>query len=467
MAAAKRGFEFPNSWVIIAVMIVITAVLSWVVPSGSYEYSVQNINGVLRRVAIPGTFHYIDKALVQPTDFLGTFAVLYKGCVAAADIFFVMLFCTGTFSVMVETGVFHAGVASLLEATGKDSLKFAVVLLFFFGICSSAFGMLSEFYGFYPFMVGLGIAVGCDAMFGFAILALGEYIGFMAATTNPYTLAVAQILSGLPLYSAFAWHLFCFAIFFITCAIYLLRYGKKVRQNPQSSVLAGDLSAKTVEKAELKNYAMSSKLMLVLLDLIVTLTVLMYGLMKLNWGYSELCGLFVIMSIVAAAVCGWSPNRYCEVFTRNIQRMFWGAMLAGLAKAMMVIMESAQITDTITFMLTNLLINVPSKISAQAMLLVHTLINFPISSGSGKALITMPIMAPLSDNLGLSRQVAVTAFLFGDGLTKLVWPTGGCVIICGMADIPYERWLVWFWPLCGILYIEQMILLQLAVVIGL
>ena len=114
MLSDRRRFEFPNSWIIIAVMVAITAVLSWVIPSGNYDYVVQNIGGVMRRTAVDGTFHYIDKATVKPTDFLGLFAVFYRGCVEAADIFFVMFFCTGTFSIMVETGAFHAGISALL-----------------------------------------------------------------------------------------------------------------------------------------------------------------------------------------------------------------------------------------------------------------------------------------------------------------------------------------------------------------
>lgn len=467
MPSERRRFGFPNSWIIIAVMAAITAVLSWVIPSGQYDYIVQDIGGVMRRTAVDGTFHYIDKATVKPTDFLGLFSVFYRGCVEAADIFFVMLFCTGTFSIMVETGAFHAGISALMKRFGKNAMLIAVSLIFFFGACGSAFGMLSEFYGFYPFMAALGVAVGCDAMFGVAILAVGEFIGFMSATTNPYTLAIAQTLSGLPLYSAGLWHLFCFAVFMGSSALYILRYGRKVSLHPEKSLLYGHPCLTEFKTTELNSCKLDTKMLLVITDMAVTLITLMYGLIKLGWGYTELCALFTVMSVIAAAICRWSPDKYCEVFTESIKKMFWGAMLTGLAKAMIVIMQDAQIIDTITYMLTNLLRHTPSKLSAQLMLLIHTLINFPISSGSGKALITMPIMAPLADNLGLTRQVACTAFLFGDGLTKLLWPTGGCVIICALSGIPYEKWLKWFLPLCGILYLEQMLLLQLAVIIGL
>ena len=460
-------FEFPNGWLIIAAMVFITAILSWVVPSGSYEYIVQNVNGVLRRVAVPGSFHYIDKSLAQPTGFFAFFGSFYRGCVAAADIFFVMLFCTGTFGVMVCTGAFQTAIGVLLSRLCKNSNYLAVLLFFFFSACSSAFGMLSEFYGFYPLLCSLGVAMGCDAMFGFALLACGEFLGFMSATTNPYTLAVAQLLSDLPLYSAMGFHLVCYFVFIGTTAFYIVRYGNRVKTDATRSLLYGTQAQKLYDQSQIATLQFDFRSLLVLADMLLTLAVLMFGLMKLAWGYAELCGLFVLMSIVAAAIMRWNANKYCDIFTQSIKQMLWGAMLTGLAKAMMLIMEDAKIVDTITYFLTNLLQNAPSKFSAQLMLIVHTLINFPISSGSGKALITMPIMAPLADNLGLTRQVAVSAFLFGDGLTKLVWPTGGCIIVCALAGIPYERWLRFFLPLCGLLYLEQMALLQIAVVVGL
>lgn len=465
----KKKFEFPNTWIIIAVMVAITAILSWVVPSGCYDYQKVDINGKMRSIAIDGTFHFIAKTAedVKTTGFLATFGALYKGCVNAADIVFVMIFCSGTFGVMVKTGAFHAGIGSVLKKFGNKSLWIVPILMVLFGIGGSAFGMLSEFYGFYPLMVGLGIALGYDAMFGFAILALGEYIGFMAATLNPYTVAIAQSISGLPLYSATPFRVVCFVVFMAASAAYLIRYGIKYQKDPTISPVYGLESPHAFTSDALDEYKFDARTALVLLDLVVTLIILMIGLMNWKWDYPELCGLFVIMSIVAAAIMGWSPNKYCDVFTASAKAILWGAMLTGLAKGIMVVMKDAQIIDTIIYALTNLLKGAPTWISAQLMLFVQTLINFPVSSGSGQAAVTMPIMAPLADNLGISRQIACLAFQFGDGLSNLLWPTGGCVIICGIAGIPYEKWLKWFIPLCGILYLLQMVMLQIAIIIGL
>ena len=206
---------------------------------------------------------------------------------------------------------------------------------------------------------------------------------------------------------------------------------------------------------------------LVLLDLLVTLAVLLVGLMWYNWGYKELCGLFIIMAAFASIVSGWSGNKFCDEMLTGARSVLWGAILTGLANGLVVIMENAKIMDTIINFLAEMLKRAPSALSAQFMLIVQTLINFLIPSGSGQAAATMPIMAPLADMLGITRQVACLAFQFGDGLSNILWPTAGIVIICGLGDIPYDRWLKWFGKLFLILLLAQMALLQAAIVIGL
>lgn len=462
----KKKREFPNTWLIIAVMVAIVAVLSWVVPAGSYDYEKVDVNGTMRNVAIDGTYHSIDKAETHPTGFLGTFSALYDGCVSAADIVFVVMCCAGTFGVMVKTGAFHAGIGVIMRKVGKKAVVVVPILMVVFGLGGSMFGMLSEFYGFYPLVVGLGVAMGYDAMFGFAIIALGEFMGFMGATLNPYTVAIQQSVAGVQLYSGLGYRWLCFVVFMAASAAFLLRYGAKVAKDPTKSLVYGRESIHSFKVDDLNAYPFDWRAALILVDLLVTLVILMIGLLKRGWGYSELCGLFLIMSMVGALIMGWGPNKYIHEFVECIKNVIWGALLAGLAKGIMVVMNNAQIIDTIIYGLSNILRGAPEWLSAQLMLLVQTLLNFPINSGSGQAVVTMPIMAPLADALGLSRQVACLACQFGDGLSNLLWPTGSIVIICGLGDIPYEKWLRWFMPLFGILYVLQMILLQVAVMIG-
>ena len=367
---------------------------------------------------------------------------------------------------MVKTGAFHSGIGVLLKKLGNKGLLLVPILMLIFGLGGSIFGMASEFYGFYPLIIGLGIAMGYDAMFGFAVIACGEFIGFMGATMNPYTVGIAQNIAGLELYSGTWYRTVCFVVFQTIAIIYVLRYAKKIEKNPKLSVVYGEKSIHEFSEGDLKSYSFSKSDALVIIDIIVTLVILMLGLMRWEWDYPQLCGLFLIMSMVAAGVKKWSPNRWCSEFIDSAKTVVWGCILTGVAKAIVVVMNDAMIMDTVIFNLSNLLKSAPNSISAGLMLIVQTFINFFIPSGSGQAVASMPIMAQLSDIIGVSRQTAVLAFQFGDGLSNIFWPTADIVIICGLGGIKLEKWYKWFAPLFLMLLAAQIIMVEIAVFIG-
>ena len=461
----KKKFKMPDTWIVVFIMVVIVAILSWIIPAGSYDYVQKEINGSTRNLAIEGSFHYLEEG-GTPTGFLGIFSALYTGCVEAGSTIFMILCCCATFRIMVQTGAFHAGIGVVMRKLGKKSIILVLVLMLAFGLCGSMFGMLSELFGFYPLIVGLGIALGYDAMYGFAILALGEYIGFTAGTLNPYNVAISQGIAEVQIYSGMGYRWVCFIVMMGISMAYLLRYGAKVRNDPMKSILYGRPCMHSFSDGDLDQYKMNKKYALVLGDLGVTLAVMMVGLLKYNWGNKQLCGLFIIMSAVAALICGWKPQKYVDEFVEGCRGMIWGALIAGLSRGILVVMNDAMITDTIIHALADLLQHAPSWLSAQLMLIVQTIINLPISSATGQAAVTMPIMAPLSDALGVSRDVACLAFQFGDGLSNLLWPTSNIVVVCALGDIPYEKWLKWFIPLFFILLVAQCLLVSGAVMLG-
>ncbi len=466
MNEKKKKIVMPDTLIIVAAVVLLMAILSWVIPSGSYDYHEVDVNGTIRNVAIDGTYHEIDKSEVTTTGILGFFGSLYRGCVSAADIIFVIFCCCGTFGILVKTGAFHAGIGTVLRKLGGKEILLVPIIMLIFGMGGSVFGMASEFYGFYPLIVGLGIALGYDAMFGFGIIAVGEFVGFMGATLNPYSVGVAQTISGVELYSGTGFRAVCFSVFMILSIIYVMRYGAKIKKDPRLSVVYGEKSIHSFDRDELDQFKFTLKDGLVLLDVVVILVILMYGLMKLGWGYPELCGLFLIMSMVAAGICKWSPNKWCAEFIDSAKTVVWGCILTGVAKGIMVVMTDAQILDTVIYSLSNLLKGAPEAISAQLMLIVQTLINFFIPSATGQAAATMPIMAQLADIIGVSRQTAVLAFQFGDGLSNIFWPTADIVIICGLGGISLQKWYKWFTPLFLILLAAQMVMLGIAVAIG-
>jgi len=463
----KRKLAMPDTYIIVGFIVLVMAALTWVIPPGSYDYREVDVNGRMRSIAIDGTFHYLDESESNPTGFLAYFKSLYTGCVDAADIIFVIFTCAGAFGILVKTGAFHAGIGTVLRKMGTKDILLVPILMSVFALGSSTFGMLTEFYGFIPLMVGLGVAMGYDAMYGFAIIALGEYVGFMGATFNPYTVAVAQSIAGVPLYSGTGFRAFALASFLLASSAYVIVYGKRIQRNPELSVVYGQESIHALNRDDLEQYRIDAKAVLIIITVLATLGFLMYGMMNLGWGYGELAGLFIVMSMIAAGIAGWTPNRWVDEFMIGVKTIVWGGLLTGVAKAIVVVMDDAHIKDTIIFALSNSLKGLPAVVSAQTMLVAQTVLNFFIPSGSGQAAATMPIMAPLADMLGVSRQVATLAFQFGDGLSNLVWPTCGCVIICALGGIPIQKWWRWFLPLAGILFVMQMALIALAMVMGL
>lgn len=465
MAEKKRKLAMPDTLVIVAAVVLLVAILSWIIPSGTYDYQEMEINGRIRNVAIDGTYHAIDKSEVTTTGFLGFFSALYRGCVEAADVIFMILCCCGTFGVVVKTGAFHAGIGTVLrKLNGKEILLVPIIMLIF-GFGGSVFGMASEFYGFYPLIVGLGVALGYDAMFGFAIIAVGEFVGFMGGTLNPYTVGIAQAISGVELYSGTWYRVICFIVFMSISIVYVMLYGRKIKKNPQLSVVYGEHNIHSFDRDELNEYAFTLKDGLVLLDVVVILAFLMIGLINWGWDFPQLCGLFLLMSMIAALICKWSPNKWCAEFIDSAKTALWGCILTGTAKGIMVVMQDAQIMDTVIYGLANLLKNAPQALSAQFMLIVQTLINFFIPSETGQASAAMPIMSQLADILGVTRQTAVLAYQFGGGLTNIYWPTADIVIICGLGGISLQKWYKWFTPLFLILFATQAILLAIATAI--
>ena len=241
---------------------------------------------------------------------------------------------------------------------------------------------------------------------------------------------------------------------------------EKIKKNPELSVVYGETNIHAFNRDELNDYSFTAKDGLVLLDVVVTLVILMCGLINWGWDFPQLCGLFLIMSMVAAGIHKWSPNKWCAEFIDSAKTALWGCVLTGVAKAITVVMQDAMIMDTVIYSLSNLLKSAPQALSAQFMLVVQTLINFFIPSATGQAAATMPIMAQLADIIGLSRQTAVLAFHFGDGLSNIFWPTADIVIICGLGGISLQKWYKWFTPLFLILFLAQAVLVGIAAGIG-
>ncbi len=459
--------RIPHTYVIISVVIIIACIMTWLVPSGTFDYETVVINGVEREVPVEGSFHFIEKTDEHKVGLMGFLTSFQDGIIYNSDLIGLIFIVSGAFFVIVKTGAFHALIAATLRKFKRQDKLLLIVCFVIFAAGGTFFGMLNEFNGFYPLFVGLGIALGYDAIFGMAIMTLAMDIGFAVGIMNPYTVVIGQSIAGLPIYSGAWFRAICLVVLSSLALVYVFRYGNKIKKDPSKSIMLGIESKYAFDRSELDQYVMTGKNKLIIAEVAVGIGILMYGFLELGWGTMELTGVFILLAFIAAMIDRKSASEFCDEFLTGCENVIFGALIVGLAAAILLVMQKGMIVDTIIYYAGNAMKEVPTAFAAEAMLIMQTLLNFFIPSGSGQAATMMPIMAPIADMVGLSRQVAVLAYQFGDGLSNTLWPTCGIMVSCGIAGIPIDRWWKFFLPLFGMLFLAVSVLLAVAVAIGL
>ncbi|HHV27089.1 MAG TPA: YfcC family protein [Tissierellia bacterium] len=462
----KKKVKVPHVYVIVFFLVLIAAISTWFIPSGEFEYEEINVNGVVRNVAVPGSYKVIPKEETTRAGLIEFMSSFHKGMINNAEVMMLIFIVNGAFALIVKTGAFHAMLGSLLRKLGDKSKIIIPVFFVLFGLGASLFGMNNEYNGLIPIFVGLGTALGYDAMLGFAIIELGRSLGFAAAIMNPFTIVVAQSIAGVPIYSNTPFRIGIFIVFNIIGIYWIFRYARKLEKDPANSLMKDEETMFSFDREELIEYEVTNKHILIFIEMLLALLLIMYGFIKLEWGSIELSGIFLLMGIIAALINGWSPNKIAEEFIEGCRNIVYGALIVGFAGAILVVLKEAQVIDTIVNFMGSSLGRFHPTIAAQGMLFIQTIINFFIPSGSGQAATVIPMMAPIGDLVGVSREITVLAYQMGDGLSNLLWPTCGIVTACGIAGIPIDKWWKFFIPLFGIMYVMQMIIIFIATAIG-
>lgn len=328
-------------------------------------------------------------------------------------------------------------------------------------------GLFEETYGLIPVFMAIASVIGYDAIVGSSIIYIGVAVGFASATINPFTIGVAQQVAGVPLFSGIGYRIFCFVIFMTISIIYVWRYAHRVKNDSTKSLLYG-IEMETVDvasKEELMKIQFTNIHRLSCLMFVLAIGVLMYGTISKGWYIDEISTLFIIMTVVTGLISRFSPSQIATYFIEAAKDMMFGALIIGLSYSMPVVMEETKIIDTIINFLVGTLDNFSGITSAIGMLLVQNIINLFIPSGGGQALVTMPILAPVGEMVGLTRQLTVLAYQFGDGYSNIFWPTS-VFGMCGIMRMPVNKWYRFVTPLFGVLLIAQIILIIVAVVVG-
>ena len=460
----KKKFKVPHVFIILFLIIVLCTILTWIVPAGAFDY-VENDQG--RSVAVAGTWHEVDPTPVGP---LRMFELIYEGMVNAADIAFLVFITFASVTFVIKSGAFDGAVAVLLKIfKGKTSLITIPIFMALIGLGSSTIGMFEEWLPFIPVFAAVYTGMGYDALVGLAVVAFGAGIGYSGAMMNPFTVGVAQGIAEVTYMSGSGFRIMCHAVMLVVGAAFIMRYASKVKDDAKNSYLYGtvvqDLTT-SENAADVENLKFGIQQKLVLLDLVAAIAVVVTGVIKAGWYFSQICAVFIIMAIIAAIIMRWNLNKIGEMFAAGFTEATTAAMMVGIARGVKMVLTEGGIIDTVVNALTVPLSHLPAALSGIAMLIMQTILNFFIPSGSGQAAVSMPIMAPMADLLGLSRDVAVLAYQFGDGLSNIIWPTAYAAVVAGLAGVPLDKWWKLSFKLFGILIVVQAILMVVAVATG-
>lgn len=452
------------------------SILTYIIPSGTYQRKDIKVGGLERTVVIPGTFethpkHYSLKGVLigeqvegkaTPTGLVGFLSAIPRGMESAADIIFFIFVIGGVFGILQRTGAITAAIHSMVSRFSNSGPLLTIILMITIGIGGSTLGMGEEFIPLVPIFLFVAKEMGYDRIYGLALVMLGADMGFAAATTNPFTVQIAQGIAQLPLGSGIGFRLVFFAVVMATTLIYVLRYGSRIKKDPSRSIMKGDDFVLTGQHSEAQK--MTRAHIWTLLSCAVVFGLILYAVQAMGWWLAEMAGGFLLMGFLAAGICRLSVSETTQAFIKGTEEMVVAALVVGFAKGIQVVLMDGEIMDSLIYYAANVLEGFPKLVAAEGMLVFQTLLNFFIPSGSGQAATTMPLMAPLADVLGLTRQTAVFAFTCGDGFSNTIVPTSGVLMaMLSLAGIPYEKWLRFVMPLFLLLMLISAIFLAVAV----
>ncbi|NLY73259.1 MAG: putative basic amino acid antiporter YfcC [Tissierellia bacterium] len=443
----KKKREFPHTYVIIFVIILIAGISTYVLPAGEYDrVQIEMPDGSSRTVVDPDTFHYVDS---NPVPFFNLMQAVPKGLVASAEVVFFIFVVGGAFGIINSTGAILDGIRSLaLKFGGKETLMIPVIMTVF-SLGGATFGMSEETIVFVPIGIVLARSLGYDAVVGTAIVFSGAAAGFVGGWMNPFTVGVAQGIAELPTFSGIGFRLVLYVAILASAILWTMRYANKVKEDPSYSFcrqLELDQASEVVEID--KDHGLTTRQKLVLVGFVLGMMILVYGVLIHGWYMIEIAALFFTMGLVLGIIGGISPNTMAEEFIAGAKDLATGALVVGFSRGILVVLSEGVILDTIIHGLAGTIQNLPRTVAAVGMFIVQSIMNFFIPSGSGQAGTTMPIMVPLADVIGMTRQTAVVAFQCGDGISNSIIPTGASLLAAlGVAKIKYEEWVRFIWPL--------------------
>ncbi|WP_371069177.1 YfcC family protein [Sediminibacillus sp. JSM 1682029] len=453
----RKRWEMPDTYVILFLVLLAGVLATYLVPSGTFER--ETVEGVTR--VIPDTYTQTDSSWLSPMDI---FTAIQMGMVQSADIIFMVLFTGGAFEIIERSGALRGAINSAVRLTrGREFWMIAIVSTLF-AVGGAVGAVANAVIAFVAIGVIIARTLKLDPIIAVAITFGANFAGFNVGFINPYTVGIAQNIADLPMFSGALFRIVVFVVILSLTIWYTWRYAKKIMKDPTKSIVGIYQDDEEVQTLT-EEFTLRHKFLLSFVGL--GLAFFVYASIEMGWTINHMAAFFVLIGIVSGVIAGMHYNTIAITFLQGTQKLVYGALVVGLARAVIVVLEEGQVLDTIVLALSVPLESLPSVLAAIGMFISSAFLNFLVNSGSGQAMISMPMLAPLADMVGVTRQVAVQAFQFGDGLTNSIFPTSGILMASlAVAGVPWTKWLKFIFPLFIAWVVIAVIMLTIGVMIN-
>ncbi|HAV41731.1 MAG TPA: putative basic amino acid antiporter YfcC [Acidobacteria bacterium] len=456
----RKSFKLPHTLVLIYWLVILVYLLALILPSGEFQRTEKTVQGQARLMTVPGTYHQVEKKWLGPEWLL---IAPIRGFEDASLIIILIFIFGGTFGILTKSGAIDAGIHRLAAFFGqKPGLRVMVipVLMLIFSLAGSVYGMAEESIPFVLIFIPFALSLGYDSIVGVAIPFLGSAVGFAAAFFNPFTVGIAQGLAELPLYSGLGYRLILWLIMTAVAIGFVMIYAEKIRKNPSlSPVYELDRGRLVQQDNSTREPEWGTTGKMIIATLFAGIGLLIYGILARGWYMEEIAAVFLGIGLVAGLVARMKPSAIALNFLDGAKDMMNVSLIIACGRAILIILREAAVLDTMLQGAANVIAGVPSVLTAQVIFLVQAVINFFVHSGTAQAALTMPIIAPLSDLVGLTRQTSVLAFQLCEVINPVLPTSAVTMGVLGVAKIPWEKWARWFLPLMLILSVLSLLAL--------
>ncbi|EKY3120554.1 YfcC family protein [Cronobacter turicensis] len=460
-------FKFPSAYTILFVLIALVAALTWVVPAGKYQMAMNDTLG--KEVPVAGTYAPVEAhpqgitaILLAPVDGLYNHVTYTAG---AIDVALFVLIIGGFLGVVNKTGAIDAGIERVTERLHGKEEWMIPILMALFAAGGTIYGMAEESLPFYTLLVPVMMAARFDPLVAAATVLLGAGIGTLGSTINPFATVIAANAAGIPFTSGIWLRVALLVIGWVICVLWVMRYARRVRRDPSLSVVADQWEANRAHflgnrSDDMLPFTMTRKIILIIFA--ASFAVMIYGVAVRGWWMGEISGVFLAAAIITGVVARMSEEAFTSTFIDGARDLLGVALIIGIARGIVVVMDNGMITHTILHSAENLVSGLSTTVFINVTYWIEVVLSFLVPSSSGLAVLTMPIMAPLADFAHVGRDLVVTAYQSASGIVNLITPTSA-VVMGGLAiaRVPYVRYLKWIAPLILILTVLNMAALSL------